>query len=77
MAKAGLALKQVLETYSITPYKLAATMGISRSNIHRWTYEVSDPLGDSILQIRDALEAIDPAAAEAFVNLYLGRSGNS
>lgn len=51
-------------------------MDVSRSNVHRWTYEVGDPLGDSILEIRDALEAIDPAAAEAFVNLYLGRSGD-
>jgi transcriptional regulator with XRE-family HTH domain len=71
MGKAGVALKQVLETYEITQYKLATAMGISRSNIHRWVYEIGDPLGDNILDIRDALEKIDPAAAEEFIKLYL------
>ena len=71
MGKAGVALKQVLETYKITQYKLATAMGISRSNIHRWVYEIGDPLGDNILDIRDALEKIDPAAAEEFIKLYL------
>ena len=47
-------------------------MGISRSNIHRWIYEVSDPVGDNILDIRDALQKINPAAAKAFLRLYLG-----
>ena len=71
MGKAGVALKQVLETYEITQYKLATAMGISRSNIHRWVYEIGDPLGDNILDIRDALEKLDPAAAEEFIKLYL------
>ena len=71
MGKAGVALKQVLETYEITQYKLATAMGISRSNIHRWVYEIGDPLGDNILDIRDALEKIEPAAAEEFIKLYL------
>jgi len=72
MGKAGQALKQVLEDYDITQNKLAVTMGISRSNIHRWIYEVSDPVGDNILDIRDALQKINPAAAKAFLRLYLG-----
>ena len=73
MAKAGIALMKVLETYGISQNKLAVTMGISRSNIHRWIYEIVDPAGDSVLDIRDALEKIDPAAAEEFIKLYLGR----
>lgn len=72
MGQAGKALKHVLETYGITQYKLAVTMGISRSNIHRWIYEVVDPAGDSILELRDALEQINPEAAEEFIQLYLG-----
>ena len=71
MGKAGVALKQVLESYGITQNKLAVTMEISRSNIHRWIYEVVDPAGDSIIEIRNALRKIDPAAAEEFIKLYL------
>ncbi len=74
MAKAGIALKQVLEKYNISQYKLAAEMGISRSNIHRWIYETGDPAGDSILAIRDALAKINPDAAKEFVRSYLGEA---
>ncbi len=74
MGKAGKALKQVLETYSITQYRLALTMQISRSNTHRWIHEIVDPTGDSILEIRDALEIINPAAAREFTQLYWGRA---
>jgi len=71
MGKAGRALKAVLETYSITQNKLAVEMDISRSNIHRWINEVGDPSGDAVIEIRDALQKINPAAAEEFVRLYL------
>lgn len=74
MAQAGLALRKVLETHRISQNKLAVTMGISRSNIHRWINEVVDPAGDSILDIRDALEKIEPVAAEEFIRLYLDRA---
>ncbi len=74
MGQAGKALKQTLETYGITQYKLAATIGISRSNIHRWINEVVDPTGDSILEIRNALQQIEPAAAEDFMRWYLENS---
>lgn len=77
MGKAGRALKQVLETYKITQYKLAATMNISRSNIHRWIHEVVDPTGDSILEIQAVLEELDPAAALEFTRLYWGRAIDS
>lgn len=71
MGKAGVALRQVLEKYEITQNKLAVTMGISRSNIHRWIYEIGDPSGDNILAIRDALESISSDAAEEFIQIYL------
>lgn len=71
MSKAGLALKQVLKSYGITQYRISLEMGISRSNIHRWINEQADPAGDAILDIRDALQKIDPAAAEMFIQLYL------
>lgn len=71
MGKAGRALKQVLEEYDISQNKLAVTMGIGRPNIHRWINEQSDPVGDNILAIRNALQSINPNAGEAFIRLYL------
>jgi transcriptional regulator with XRE-family HTH domain len=76
MSKAGIALKQVLETYGINQNQLAVAMGISRSNIHRWIYQTGDPLGDSILEIRSALRKIDPEAAKEFIRLYLAEEPN-
>ena len=74
MGKAGQALKQVLETYGISQNRLAVTMAIQRSNVNRWVNEMADPAADAVLEIRDALEKIDPDAAEEFIRLYLGRS---
>lgn len=73
MGKAGQALKQVLETYSISQNRLAVTMGVRRSNVNRWVNEMADPAGDAVLEIRDGLEKINPDAAEEFIRLYLGR----
>lgn len=74
MGKAGQALKQVLETYGISQNRIAVTMAIQRSNVNRWVNEMADPAADAVLEIRDALEKIDPDAAEEFIRLYLGRS---
>ncbi|AFZ16847.1 helix-turn-helix domain-containing protein [Allocoleopsis franciscana] len=74
MGKAGQALKQVLESYGISQNRVAVTMGIRRSNVNRWVNEMADPAADAVLEIRDALEKIDPDAAEEFIRLYLGRS---
>lgn len=71
MGKAGKALKEVLEIYEISQYQLAAVMEIGRSNVSRWASEVRDPGGETILQIRKALQKIEPAAAEEFIRLYL------
>jgi transcriptional regulator with XRE-family HTH domain len=72
MGKAGRALKQVLTTHGISQNRLAVVMGVGRSNVHRWVYEMADPVGDAILEIRAALEKINPDAAEEFIRLYLG-----
>jgi hypothetical protein len=74
MGKAGKALKQVLETYGISQNRLAVVMEIGRSNVHRWVYQVADPVGDAILDIRRGLRKIDPAAAAEFIRLYLDDS---
>ncbi|GET44193.1 helix-turn-helix domain-containing protein [Microseira wollei] len=70
MARAGKALKQVLEKYRITQNRLAVTMGVGRSNVHRWVYQIRDPVAEAVLQIRDGLKAINPDAAEEFTQLY-------
>jgi len=72
MARAGKALKQVLETYKISQNKVAVAMGINRSTMNQWVNEVSDPLADSIPDIVAALRSLDAAAADEFLRLYLG-----
>lgn len=76
MGKAGQALKQVLENYGISQNRLAVIMGVRRSNVNRWVNEETDPAADSVLEIRDGLEKINPDAAEEFIRLYIGRLGN-
>jgi transcriptional regulator with XRE-family HTH domain len=77
MGKAGKALKQVLETYSISQNRLAVTMGISRSTVNQWVHEVSDPLAEAVTEIIKALRQMDEAAAEEFINLYLERNSQN
>ncbi len=71
MGKAGKALKRVLETYGISQNKLAVTMGTGRPNVHRWVNEMTDPVAEAVLEIRNALKTINPAAAEDFIKLFL------
>ncbi len=71
MGRASDALKQVLDTYSISQNKLAVTMGISRANVGRW-YHGLDPSAENIAQITQALKILNPLAAKEFVRLYLG-----
>jgi transcriptional regulator with XRE-family HTH domain len=73
MGKAGRALRQVLETYSISQNRLAVTMGLNRATVNQWFNETRDPLAESIPDIVTALEQLNPAAAKDFVDLYLGR----
>ena len=74
MGRAGKALKQVLETYSISQNRLAVAMGVGRSTVHYWVSEARDPLADSIPEIVEALAKLNQGAARDFLVLYLGRS---
>jgi transcriptional regulator with XRE-family HTH domain len=74
MGKAGQALRQVLDIYGMSQNQLAIAMGIQRSNVSRWVGEIRDPTAETMLQIRDGLQKINPAAAEAFIKLYLNQS---
>jgi len=72
MGKAGEALRQVLETYGISQNKLAVVLGIERGSVYRWVHEIRDPTAETVRDIVKALQGIEPAAAENFVELYLG-----
>ncbi|MBE9115133.1 helix-turn-helix transcriptional regulator [Lusitaniella coriacea LEGE 07157] len=74
MGKAGKALKQVLDTYNISQNRLAVTMGVRRSNVHRWVNETRDPVAEAVLEIRKGLQKINPEAAVAFIHWYLDDS---
>ena len=71
MARAGKALRQVLQTYGISQNKVAVAMGINRSTVNQWVHESSDPLADSIPDLVAALRSLNEAAAEEFLRLYL------
>ena len=76
MGRAGKALKEALITYGISQNQLAAAMGVGHANVSRWVNEVRDPGGETILEIRDALAQINPAAAEELIRLYLDMPPN-
>ncbi len=46
-------------------------LGLGHGNVSRWVNEVRDPGGETILETREALGQINPAAAEEFIKLYL------
>jgi transcriptional regulator with XRE-family HTH domain len=73
MGKAGKALRQVLEKYSISQNRLAVTMGVGRSTVNQWFNESSDPSAEAVTEIVAALETLNKTAAKEFVALYLGR----
>jgi plasmid maintenance system antidote protein VapI len=72
MGKAGKALKQVLEDYSISQFALAVAMDVERNNVYRWVNEKRDPTAETVVEIVRALRSIDHESATAFVKTYLG-----
>lgn len=72
MGRVGKALKQALETHGISQNQLAVALGVKRWMVFRWYHEQTDPTGETIAEIVEALKGIDPAAAKRFVELYLG-----
>ena len=72
MGKAGQALKQVLEEYGISQYSLSVAMDVERNNVYRWANEKRDPTAETVVEIVRALKSMDPEAAKAFTELYLG-----
>lgn len=73
MGKAGQALKQALGLHGISQNRLAIALGVERPIVFRWFHEKIDPTGETIVQITEALQKLDPDAASSFVDFYLGR----
>lgn len=72
MGKAGKALKQVLEAYEISQYSLSVAMNVERNNVYRWVNEKRDPTAETVVEIVKALKSMNPGAAKAFAEAYLG-----
>lgn len=77
MGKAGQALRQVLDSYGISQNQLAGIMGVDRASVNRWVHEQRDPAAQVVVQIKQALQKINPEAATAFVELFLGDSSDA
>jgi len=71
MGRASQALKQVLDTYGISQNQLAVAMGVERGSVFRWYHDKRDPTAETVVEIVEALKAINYNAAEMFVRLYL------
>jgi transcriptional regulator with XRE-family HTH domain len=71
MGKAGRALRQTLEKYKISQYKLAEVMGIERNNISRWVREERDPTAEKVVGIVKALSLVNHEAALDFCQRFL------
>jgi transcriptional regulator with XRE-family HTH domain len=72
MGKAGQVLRQVLEEYEVSQYSLAMALNIERNSVYRWANEKRDPSAETVLDIVRALKELNPEAAKAFVDRYLG-----
>lgn len=72
MGKVGHVLQEVLETHSVSQYRISKVLGIERNTVYRWVKGKADPNGDTIVAITLALHEINPAAAKDFVYRYLG-----
>ena len=47
-------------------------LGVQRYVVYRWFHEQVDPSGEAIAEITKALNQLDPEAARAFMQQYLG-----
>jgi len=52
-------------------------LGVERTNDYRWVHEVRDPTAETVVDIVRTLRAINPAAADEFVQQFLGDASQS
>lgn len=72
MGRAGKVLKQVLQDFGLSQNGLATALGTERGTVYRWVHELRDPAADTLVDITRALHTLNPEAAQAFVQGYLG-----
>ncbi len=72
MGKAGKALRQVLNSYSISQSLLATKLGFELPIVLRWFNEQTDPSAETVVEIVQALHNINTSAGEDFIQHYLG-----
>jgi hypothetical protein len=72
MEKAGQALKQVLESYDISPNKLAKELGVEQHIVFHWYHQNIDPTAETVVEIIKALNNINISASNDFIQAYLG-----
>ena len=72
MSKATEALQQTLEQYKIAQNQLAKALGVERPTVFRWFHGRTDLYAETVVQICDALRAINSEAADFFIWTYLG-----
>lgn len=72
MGKAGVSLKQVLEKYDISQYRLAKALGVERTTVYRWVHEPHDSNAETLRDIVKALKILNPGAAAEFAQLFWG-----
>jgi transcriptional regulator with XRE-family HTH domain len=73
MGRAGKALKQVLANYDITQNRLAVVMGITRSSVHRWVYEIGDPVADAVIELEMRFSKSIQRRLRSLLGFTLGR----
>ncbi|MFH7244024.1 MAG: helix-turn-helix domain-containing protein [Spirulina sp.] len=61
----------MLDTYGISQNQLAGAMGVERGSVSRWYHDKRDPTAETVVEIVEALKALNFHAAEEFVTLYL------
>ena len=47
-------------------------MVVERGSVYLWFHGKRDPTAETVVEIVEALKALNPEAAEKFVQLYLG-----
>jgi transcriptional regulator with XRE-family HTH domain len=72
MGKVNDALRNTLNAYSIGQSQLADSLQVERPTVFRWYHGKTDPTGETIAAIAQALHDIEPEAARDFVRSFLG-----
>jgi transcriptional regulator with XRE-family HTH domain len=72
MGKTGNALQNTLNAYRIGYSQLAEKLQVDPSTVFGWCHGITDPTGETIAAIAQALHNINPDAARDFVRSFLG-----